>query len=250
MTGPAPSPEPRDAAGPGVSLLTLLRAEREAEDEGLPPQEQVQQGRNDCSPGVAAGAGLRSARLCPIRQGKARMPTPEMRPRRGQSTGPAVTRTCRRALPGGSRAAAWGPGAGGLAAVSSPHLPEGTGGRCSALIHKCGRGPRASAGSRGTARPGLPVAPSCLPPGPSSEGSVLSLQKEAKTAVEAAHGRVQSRALHRKPQRSRGQGPPRRGFPGDSRWPAGLPAGPHPGAQGGSPQPPVTIALRDFLSNL
>lgn len=109
---------------------------------GPPPPGAGATGPERLFPGGAAGAGLRSARLCPIRQGKARMPTPEMRPRRGQSTGPAVTRTCRRALPGGSRAAAWGPGAGGLAAVSSPHLPEGTGGRCSALIHKCGRGLR------------------------------------------------------------------------------------------------------------
>lgn len=93
---------------------------------------------------------------------------------------------------------AWGPGAGGLAAVSSPHLPKGTGGKCSALIHKCGQGlrgfpgsprvPGVSAGSWGLcgfsgSRPGLASHRRWrhLP---------ALLQGQGGWAVEAPHGRV------------------------------------------------------------
>lgn len=135
--------------GPGAKPRTQGRGWARGRGPGPPP-----------TPGAGAtgperllprGGGRSRAQIrcrCPISRGEARVPTPETRPRRGQSTGPAVMRACRRARPGDGPAAAWGPGAGGLAVVSSPHLPKGTGGKCSALLHKRGRGLRGFPGSR------------------------------------------------------------------------------------------------------
>lgn len=210
--------------GPGAKPRTQGRGWARGRGPGPPP-----------TPGAGAtgperllprGGGRSRAQIrcrCPIGRGEARVPTPETRPRRGQSTGPAVMRACRRARPGDGPAAAWGPGAGGLAAVSSPHLPRGTGGKCSALLHKRGRGLHGFPGSPWVPgeppQPRLPpqvAAPSCPPPGPRRLSKPHTA--ESRSALEATKE-------------------PRAGATKEG-LPEGQPAGPHPGAQEGRPAAP------------